>query len=649
MPSAPSAPHAARKPGPMIAVAAAAAFLATFNETFLNVALAPIMADFGIGVATAQWLATGYMLTAAVFVPVSGFFYRRFSTRALFAGVVGLMLLGSLIGALAPTFPILLGGRLLQAIGTGLLIPIGMNITVAASPREKLGLYMGIMGAMTTLGPSVSILVSGALLEVTTWRTLMWVFAALCAIVLFAGAAVLRTLITLGRPRLDVLSAALIAIGLVGLLYGVSTAFSGALAMAFVSMLVGIAAIVLFALRQLRASDPLLNLSPFANPRFTLGVLMVMATLTIVFAMNIAIPIFLQSAQGQSSLDAALTVAPAILLSAVVAPFAGRAFDRSGIRPLAATGFVLIGAFALLVAWAAGGSSLLLIAALYVPLIAGTALVVGPVQTFALSQLSREQSPHGVTVFGTGFQVAGCVGTAIATGVYGAVTAARASSGIAAADAAVTGFRSVGLLVAIIALAGVVMAFAAVRSAARASAAPVAPAAPASADGGAGALAPLIARDVFTLSPEQTVLEALQMFAARGISGAPIADRNGRLVGFLSDGDVMRYLAAEHSLARGMFTVAASTGGAPGASEDDELSVAMRDLMQLPVMRLGERRVITIPADASMTEAVAALADAHLKKVPVVDGKRMVGIVSRSAINRSAVAAYLEQKLPQLV
>lgn len=309
MSSAPSAPPADR-PGLMIAVAAAAAFLATFNETFLNVALAPIMADFGIGVPTAQWLATGYLLTAAVFVPVSAHLYRRFPTRALFCTVIGIMVVGSVIGALAPSFPVLLAGRLLQAIGTGLLIPIGMNVTVAASPRERLGLYMGIMGAMTTLGPSVSILVSVAMLEITTWRALMWLFTALSLLVLIAGAMALRTLIPLGRPRLDAVSVVLIAVGLVGLLYGISTAFSGALVGAIVAIVVGLAAIALFARRQRKVADPLLNLSPLADPRFTLGALMVMSTLVVVFAMNIVIPMFLQSAQGQSSLDAALTVAP---------------------------------------------------------------------------------------------------------------------------------------------------------------------------------------------------------------------------------------------------------------------------------------------------------------------------------------------------
>lgn len=163
----------------MIAVAAAAAFLATFNETFLNVAFTPIMQDFGVDVSTVQWLTTGYLLVAAVFVPVSNVLYQRFATRPMFAAVVAVMVIGSVIGAVAPTFEILLIARLLQAIGTGLLTPIGMNITLAVSPREKLGLNMDIMAAMTTLGPSLGIVLSGVLLTVAPWAILMWTFGAL--------------------------------------------------------------------------------------------------------------------------------------------------------------------------------------------------------------------------------------------------------------------------------------------------------------------------------------------------------------------------------------------------------------------------------------------------------------------------------------
>ena len=121
--SQPSTTHAPGRAGWMIAVAAAAAFLATFNETFLNVAFNPIMSDFDVDVNTVQWLTTGYLLVAAVFVPVANVLYRRFPTRSLFIAVTAIMIVGSVIGALAPNFSTLLIGLLLQAIGTGLLTP----------------------------------------------------------------------------------------------------------------------------------------------------------------------------------------------------------------------------------------------------------------------------------------------------------------------------------------------------------------------------------------------------------------------------------------------------------------------------------------------------------------------------------------------
>ncbi len=126
-----------RNPKWTIAVAAFAAFLATFNETFLNIGFSPIMSDLGVSVSTVQWLATAYMLGAAVMVPVSSFAYRSISTRKLFLSSVGLLIVGSLIGALAQNFQILLAGRIVQALGTGLLIPVGMNITLEVAPKER--------------------------------------------------------------------------------------------------------------------------------------------------------------------------------------------------------------------------------------------------------------------------------------------------------------------------------------------------------------------------------------------------------------------------------------------------------------------------------------------------------------------------------
>ena len=622
--------------GWMIAVAAAAAFLATFNETFLNVAFTPIMEDFSVDVNTVQWLTTGYLLVAAVFVPVSNVLYHRFPTRPLFVSVVAIMVVGSIIGALAPSFSVLLIARLLQAIGTGLLTPIGMNITLAVSPREKLGLNMGIMAAMTTLGPSLAIVLSGILLTVAPWTTLMWVFGGLTLLVLIAGAFFLRTVAELGRPVLDVPSFLLVAVALVGILYGVTAAFGGSGLYAAIAGVIGLIALWLFIVRQNRIEHPLLNLRPFASAPFVFGVLMTMLGLMFVFAMNVVIPLFLQAAHGIPPLGASLALAPGILLTVVMGPIAGKLFDRHGGRWSMPLGFLVMAIFVTLVGVAAGYDSIVLFAVLYIPAVLATAFAIGPAQTFALGSLDREAAPHGVTIVSTSFQIAGSVGTSLAAGIYGALTAANIQAGHSEFDSLLTGFRgSVGLVV-VTSLIGIVLAILAYRAVRAKKAAASAQQEP------AHSVESIMKTDVYSLHSDQTVLEALQTFAERGISGAPIVNRDGSLAGFLSDGDVMRYLSAAHPSSKLIYSFAIGA--------DDALEQAMSNLADLNVMKLATHDVVTINATASVADAVAALSDAHLKKVPVVSDEdgRMVGIVSRSAINRLAIGNYLRSRVELL-
>ena len=631
-PSSIARPNVRDRAGGMIAVAAAAAFLATFNETFLNVAFTPIMQDFGVNVSTVQWLTTGYLLVAAVFVPVANVLYHRYPTKPLFVAVAAIMVVGSVVGALAPTFEILLIARLLQAIGTGLLTPIGMNITLAVSPREKLGLNMGIMAAMTTLGPSLAIVLSGAILTVAPWTTLMWVFGALTLAVLLAGAVVLRTVAELGRPVLDILSFILVAAGLAGILYGVSSAFEGSALYAGVAGLVGLLAMWLFVIRQRRIENPLIDMRPFSNAPFVFGVLMTMLGLVFVFAMNVVIPLFLQGALDMPPLGASLTLAPGILLTVGMGPIAGRLFDRHGGRWSIPLGFLVMAVFVTLVGVAAGHSSVWLFGLLYVPAVLATAFVVGPSQTFALSNLDRETSPHGVTVVSTSFQIAGCVGTSLATGIYGAVIASNAAAGGSETDSLLAGFHGSVALVVVTSLIGILLAFLAYRSVRSRRAAGSVPA-PA-----ANTVQSIMKSDVYALSSDQSVLDALRTFAERGISGAPVLNADGTLAGFLSDGDVLRYLSATHPSSTSIYSYAV------GAADD--LEQAMSDLAKLNVMRLATHDVVTLDAGASLSDAVAALSDARLKKVPVVTGEdsRPIGIVSRSAINRLAIATYLRSR-----
>jgi len=425
-------------------VAAFAAFLATFNETYLNVAFTPIMEYFSVDVGTVQWLATAYMLGAAVMVPVSAFLYKSIRTRTLFLTSVGLLIAGSLTAAFAPSFAVLLTGRILQSLGTGMLIPVGMNITLEVAPRERLGTYMGIMGAMTTLGPSSSVILAGVILSFFDWRMLLLVFAVLSLLCFLSAAFILGNVAKLTYPKLDVLSTILIGLALIGILYGISNAFSGSIILSAVTAVAGIICLILFLRRQKRIENPLIDLRPLSIKPFSIGVIINMLSLIVIFAMNIVMPVYLQSALGVPAILASLTLFPAILLSCVMSPAAGRIYDRHGPGILLPLGFACIAVFTAALAVLISTDCILLFALLYIPVICGSALIIGPVQSFALSRLSYEMNPHGVILMSTGFQIAGCIGSSLFAGIYA----------IGAVSAAETGFSAAAILAAVLAIIG---------------------------------------------------------------------------------------------------------------------------------------------------------------------------------------------------
>ena len=618
-------------PRMIIVVAAFAAFLATFNETYLNVAFAPIMVDLGVDVNTVQWLATAYMLGAAVMVPVSAFAYRSLPTRPLFCGTVALLVVGSVIAALAPNFPVLLVGRIVQSLGTGMLIPIGMNITLEAAPREKLGTYMGIMGAMTTLGPSVSVILAGVLLSVAPWRVLLWVFAGLSLLCLLSGAVLLGNIAKLTHPRLDALSVALIGLALVGILYGVSTAFNGNLVISIACIVVGCVLLVPFVKRQRTLEQPLIDLRPLSVAPFAIGVVANMISLITIFSMNILVPTYMQSVLGTPSLVASLVLFPAILMSCFASPVAGRIYDKHGAGVLLPVGFLLIAVFSALVAVIIPSGNVMLLAICYIPVICGSALVIGPVQSFALSKLPRELNPHGVTVMSTGFQIAGCIGSSVFVGIYASVIAGRMAAGVDMVAASSAGFLWAGACVAVVALIGFALALR-IRAIEK-EAKPAVATAPAMAVEGASALRSIMKTDVFTLGRAQTVAEALRLFVDKGISGAPVVDEGGMPVGFVSDGDIMRHLADQVPAFKSAYSFVVEQDNA-------DFEATLAKLMEMPVSTIATNGVITVDASAGMGEVARVLADRRLKKAPVMENGKMIGIINRSNVTKYSVHRY---------
>lgn len=627
------------KPAIILVVAAFAAFLATFNETFLNVGFAPIMESLSVDVNTVQWLATAYMLGAAVMVPVSAFAYCSFPTRQLFCATTALLVIGSVVGGLAQDFTVLLIGRIIQALGTGMLIPIGMNITLEVAPREKLSTYMGIMGAMTTLGPSSSVILAGVILAFFDWSMLLWVFAGLSFICFLLGAIILRDIAHLTHPRLDAPSVALIAIALIGILYGISTIFSGNIAFAIGSMVVGAIVLMLFIRRQGTLAEPLIDLRPLKIPPFAVGVVVNMLSLITIFAMNIIVPTFMQSALGTPPLIASLILFPAILCSCVASPIAGRIYDKRGPGLLLPLGFACIAVFSVLTALFIATANPVLLALIYIPVICGSALIIGPVQSYALSKLAPEMNPHGVTVMSTGFQIAGCIGSSVFVGVYAAVGTSQAMAGVGALQALTDGMVAAGVLVGIVAAVGFFLALWIRSNAKKPVQVATQPAEAQWADEAApafGTLASIMKTDVYTLPADSTVLDAMKMFAHYGISGVPVVDDKQEVVGFISDGDVMSALADQVPAFKSAWSFIVERG-------NDDFDRTLRETMQMNIGELARKRVISVDINDDLGEVTRVLSENHLKKAPVLEGNKMVGIINRSNITNYAIEQYLTE------
>ena len=605
-------------PKRVLFVAAFAAFLATFNETYLNVGFAPIMEYFSVDVGTVQWLATAYMLGAAVMVPVSAFLYKSIKTRTLFLTSVGLLIAGSIVAAAAPSFPVLLAGRILQSLGTGMLIPVGMNITLEVAPRKKLGTYMGIMGAMTTIGPASSVILAGVILSFFDWRMLLIVFAVLAIICFLAAAFILGDIAKLTHPKLDVLSTILIGLALIGILYGISTAFTGNVVISAITAVLGILCLILFLRRQSRIEHPLIDLRPLSIRPFAVGVIINMLSLIVIFAMNIVMPIYLQSALGVPAIFASLTLFPAILLSCIISVVAGRVYDKHGPGVLLPLGFACIAVFTAALAGLITTGSLLLFAVLYIPVICGSALIIGPVQSFALSRLSYEMNPHGVIVMSTGFQIAGCIGSSLFAGVYT----------IGAVSAAETGFSAAALLAALLAVVGFCCALY-IRRVSRQAQQEEKPAAEVVME---NTLASMMKKDVYSVPESASVLDAVRCMVEHKSSGIPVLSADGRAAGFISDGDVIRYMADVNA-------------DAPVASmyplwkNKELLDAKLAGLSQIPVMQLATEKVVSVKLTAGVAEVFTLLSDKRIKKVPVEDDTgKVVGVLSRSDVLRAMLA-----------
>lgn len=401
---------------PIITSFLIAGFIGLFSETALNMALRDLITGFGIHETTAQWLTTGYLLTLGVLVPISGLILQWFTTRQLFMTSLVFSIIGTFIAAIAPTFSVLMIARVVQAVGTALLLPLMFNTILVIIPPHKRGRSMGIIGLVIMFAPAVGPTVSGLILKTLTWHWIFWISLPLLIVALVFGAFFMQNVTKPTKPKIDVFSIVLSTIGFGGIVYGFSSAGEGGgwgSSNVIFAIAIGVVALVAFSIRQVKMDKPMLNLNAFKYPMFVLGLLLILVCMMVMLSAMMILPLYLQTSLALTTFAAGLMLLPGGIINGILSPVMGGLFDRFGPKWLVIPGLVIVAGTMYGFSTVTLETSTGFIVGLHIALMVGISMIMMPAQTNGLNQLPPELYPDGTAIMNTLQQVAGAIGTAI--------------------------------------------------------------------------------------------------------------------------------------------------------------------------------------------------------------------------------------------
>ncbi|HDD2905703.1 TPA: DHA2 family efflux MFS transporter permease subunit [Staphylococcus aureus] len=390
-------------------------FIAILNQTLLNVALPKINTEFNISASTGQWLMTGFMLVNGILIPITAYLFNKYSYRKLFLVALVLFTIGSLICAISMNFPIMMVGRVLQAIGAGVLMPLGSIVIITIYPPEKRGAAMGTMGIAMILAPAIGPTLSGYIVQNYHWNVMFYGMFIIGIIAILVGFVWFKLYQYTTNPKADIPGIIFSTIGFGALLYGFSEAGNKGWGSVEIETMfaIGIIFIILFVIRELRMKAPMLNLEVLKFPTFTLTTVINMVVMMSLYGGMILLPMYLQNLRGFSVLDSGLLLLPGSLIMGLLGPFAGKLLDTIGLKPLAIFGIAVMTYATWELTKLNMDTPYMTIMGIYVLRSFGMAFIMMPMVTAAINALPGRLASHGNAFLNTMRQLAGSIGTAI--------------------------------------------------------------------------------------------------------------------------------------------------------------------------------------------------------------------------------------------
>ncbi len=391
-------------------------FSGVIVETSMNVTFPILMKEFGVTTNTVQWMTSIYLLVVAIIVPLSAVLESSYKTKTLFTVANVFFLAGLVIDALAPNFPLLLIGRAIQGVGTGIALPLMFNIIMEQVPQSKIGFMMGMGNLITGIAPAIGPTFGGIVANSLSWRWVFYILLPFLVLSFILGRWGIQQKSEIRKQSVDLISLLMIIFMFTGLVDG----FSNVGSMPFMSVnvlgafILGIIGMAGLTWRSLSIATPTLNLRLFKNHRFAGHVLGFFLTQIMSLGFAFLLPNYIQLVNGNTAMIAGLVVLPAGVAGAIFAPLGGKILDHFGARRPILFGMGLCFLSLLTFALISRHMSNAMIMFVYIFYMAGMGMCMGNVMTSALKSISPEETAQGNAIMNTLQQFAGAMGTSIA-------------------------------------------------------------------------------------------------------------------------------------------------------------------------------------------------------------------------------------------
>jgi EmrB/QacA subfamily drug resistance transporter len=399
-----------------LAVVLAGTIMTILDATIVNIAIPTLQQDLHAGSYTdIAWVVTGYLLAQGAVIPLTGWATDRWGTKRLYLITIVMFTVASMLCGVSQNLGELILFRVIQGMGGGMLMPIGMTIILQAVGPQQMGRVMGIFGVPMLIAPAVGPVLGGWFVQDFTWRLIFYVNVPIGIIAFVAAARFLRESHRTARLRLDVVGLLTGVPAVLALMYAVdrSTDLGWSSALVVSLLLASALLMVAFVLRQLRTPEPLLQLSLFRDRTFSWAMVLSFVVVTAMFGTMLLLPLYLQEVHGYNAIDTGLLLLPQAITAAVSMPIGGYLTDRIGPKWVVATGMILLTIGSVLLAQIHYDSSnLLVIGAL---MLRGFAMgfAMMPTMSAALARVPRRYASRASSITNTLQRLSSSVGIAV--------------------------------------------------------------------------------------------------------------------------------------------------------------------------------------------------------------------------------------------